>query len=303
MHRLNFKIFKIILLFLFLVLSDRFIGIGLEKIYSKSNDINISKIRYTLNDTQEDILIFGSSRAQHHYIPDTISKITGHNAYNCGLGGQGMAFSFIQISETLKRYKPLIIIFDVSPNILMEKNIDQKLNILTPYYYENTSIQNILDKSISFEKLKCTSSIYPFNSLLYDLLIGLIYIPDVSIKGYIPIFGTIDTNKIAVEGSGIIQDIPADQIDYLQKIINICQSSKAELWILISPMYRETKVDMKIIQELRNFLFQQQVHFLDFSRNPDFSDYILFKDNLHLNSEGAIKYSKIVGDSIVCSLK
>jgi hypothetical protein len=301
MHGLNFKIFKIIPFLIFLLLSDRFIGIILEKLYNKSNDINISKIRYTLNETHEDILIFGSSRAQHHYIPDTISKITGHNSYNCGLGGQGIAFSFIQISETLTRYKPLRIIFDVSPNILLDKKSDQKLNILTPYYQDNTLIQNILNRSSSFEKLKCTSFIYPYNGLLYDLLTGLVYTPEVSVKGYIPIYGTIDTNKIAYEDHGIIQDIPSDQMEYLQKIINICQSHKAELWILVSPIYKETKEDSKIIQDLRDFLLQQHVHFLDFSQNPDFSNYILFKDNLHLNYDGAIKYSKIVADSIACS--
>jgi hypothetical protein len=303
MHGLNYKILKIILFLIFLLVSDRFIGIFLEKLYNKSNDINISKIRYTLNDTHEDILIFGSSRAQHHYVPETISRITGHNSYNCGLGGQGIKFSFIQISETLKRYKPLRIIFDISPNILLDKNSDQKLNILTPYYHDHSLVQNILNSNSSFEKLKCTSFIYPYNGLLFDLLTSLVYTPDVSIKGYIPIYGTIDTTKIENEDHGIVQDIPSDQMEFMQKIIDICQSYKVELWILVSPVYKKTKDDSKIIHDLGDFLLQQHVHFIDFTKNSDISGYMLFKDNLHLNYSGAIKYSKIVADSIARSLR
>jgi hypothetical protein len=298
MKVLTREVLKITFFVLFIILADKFIGKILEVIYFTSKDITISKIRYTLRETSEDILIFGSSRAEHHYIPDIISKSTKRTAYNCGLGGQGLAFSLIQITATLKRYKPNVIILDVSPNILLDKNSDQKLKILGPYYHDIALIRKFLNNGSRYEKLKYTSSIYPYNGLLFDLLLGLVYSSDVSVKGYIPIYGTIDANFIPIEDFGNSHEIPSKQMEYLQEIANICQKDKVDLWILISPIYKTTKEDSKIIHDLRIFAKQQFVHFLDFSQNTNFSNHLMFKDNLHLNSNGAFKYSRIVGDSI-----
>jgi hypothetical protein len=302
MEKPKSKLLKIFSFLLFIVLADKFIGIILEDLYQTSNDLTISKIRYTFYQTNEDILIFGSSRAQHHYNPDTISKITGRSAYNCGLGGQGIAFSYIQMSETLKRYKPKIIIFDVSPNILLDENSDQKLKILNPYYHKNALIRRILNQTSRFESLKYASSIYPYNSELYDLLLSLVYSPDVSIKGYIPISGRINTNLNINQESLEIHEIADKQIIKLHEIVNIFKENKVALWILISPIYKKTKEDFKIIQDIRIFANQNCVHFIDFTENPLFSDHILFKDNLHLNLQGANRYSRIVGDSIARSI-
>jgi len=67
---------------------------------------------------------------------------------------------------------------------------------------------------------------------------------------------------------------------------------------MISPIYKLTDEDIKINQGIRNFAKQNGIHFIDFTENIVFSDPLLFKDNLHLNSHGAIEYSKIVGDSL-----
>lgn len=303
MKQLKREALKITLFVLLILLADKFIGKALEKIYQTSNDLAISKIRYTLKETGEDILIFGSSRAQHHYIPDTISEITGHTAYNCGLGGQGLSFSLIQISETLKRYSPQIIIFDVSPNILLDRNSDQKLKILGPYYHNNDLIRGMLNQNSKFERLKYVSSIYPYNGLLYSLILGLVYSPDVNSKGYTPISGVMDADLISGENLENNYEILAKNMEYLEEITNTCQKNKVDLWLLISPIYKITQGDLEIIKDLGIFAKQQCVHLLDFSKNILFSNRLLFKDNLHLNTSGAKIYSRIVGDSILCSIK
>lgn len=297
------KIFRISFFILFIISADRIVGKILARSYQHSSDITISKVRYTFKETNEDILTFGSSRAQHHYVSDTISKITGYSVFNCGLGGQGIAFSFIQISETLKRYKPLILLLDVSPNILLDKNSDQKLKILGPYYHDDKLISTTLNKSSRFERLKYSLGIYPYNSMLYDLLLSFVYNPNVSIKGYIPITGTIDATMIEVDDARNIRDIPSKQVGYLKEIIKICKEEKAELWILISPIYKISPGDLNIINDLRILSKQYSIHFLDFSQDYNFSDYRLFKDNLHLNLYGASKYSKMVSDSLVPFLR
>jgi hypothetical protein len=297
------ELIKIFSFVLFIVLADKFTGKILENLYQNSTDLTISKIRYTFYHTNEDILIFGSSRAQHHYVPDTISNATGYSTYNCGLGGQFLTFSLIQISETLKRYSPQLIILDLYPDMLLQKHFDQKLRILGPYYQNDTLIRRILNQSSGFERLKYASSIYPYNSILYPLLLSLVYSPDVSIKGYIPIFGTIDTSLSVTQETGIIREIAEQQMVNLFNIISICKENRVPLWILISPIYKTTKEDLKIIQDIRILAKQNYVHFIDFTENQLFSDNKLFKDNLHLNDNGANKYSRLVGDSILCFMR
>jgi hypothetical protein len=299
MKKSKSELLKIISFLLFIVLADKFTGGILKNLYQASTDFTISKIRYTLYQTKEDILIFGSSRAQHHYNPDTISKLTGYETYNCGLGGQFLTFSLIQISETLKRYKPQLIILDLYPDMLLQKHFDQKLKILEPYYKNDTLIREILNQSSGFERLKHISSIYPYNSQLYPLLLSLVYSPDIGIKGYIPVYGIIDTSLSVNQEAGEIHEIADKQMINLCQISNICQENKVALWIVVSPVYKKTKEDFQIIRDIGVYAKEHDVHFTDFSENPFFSDHFLFKDNLHLNSDGANIYSRIVGDSIL----
>jgi hypothetical protein len=184
----------------------------------------------------------------------------------------------------------------------LDENSDQKLKILNPYYHNNALIRRIINQTSRFESLKYASSIYPYNSELYDLLLSLIYTPDVSIKGYIPISGTINTNLNINQESLEIHEIADKQIIKLHEIVNIFKENKVALWILISPIYKKTKEDLKIIQDIRTLANHSCVHFIDFTENPLFSDHLLFKDNLHLNLQGANKYSRIVGDSIARSI-
>lgn len=291
---------KVIAFLLLVILADRCVGKVIETLYKNTDDITISKIRYTFYHSNEDILIFGSSRAQHHYIPDTLVKGTGYTAFNCGLGGQPLAFSLVQISETMKRYKPKKIILDVTPDFRYDKDSDPRLNVLAPFYNHDTLVKRILiDNGSKFEKLKFLSSVYPFNGTLADILLAFIYVPEVSFKGYIPSPpGVIEENWIPDENSANNLMIPARQKKYLREIAGLCIQNKIELWIIISPLYKTTKEELKISQDIKDLAKQEDIHFIDFSQDSFFSDNVLFKDHLHLTTSGAEKYSGMVRDSI-----
>jgi len=301
MKRRIIRLGKIISFLLLIVVSDKLAGRILGHLYQTSTLGDISKIRYSFYHTNEDLLIFGPSTANHNYIPDTIISGTGYTAYNCGFGGQPIAFSLVQISETMKRYAPKVIILDVAPSFKFELDNDPRLKILGPYYHDNKLIRKILiDNGSKFEKLKYISSIYPYNGMLADLLISLVYHPNVGFKGFIPIYGsTLNENTISEEHQEFFhKEIPLKQLNYLQDITKLCQKHNVDLWIIISPIFRTQDHHLITIKDLRIYAEQHNIHFLDFSRNSNFSDYLLFRDNFHLNINGAIKYSKMVRDSV-----
>lgn len=303
MKILNIRPVKIVLFLLFIFALDQFVGEILENLYQNSSFATISKVRHTYYNTNEDILIFGPSSAQHHYIPDTISKGTNYSAYNCGLGGQPIAYSLVQISETLKRYEPKIIILDIPPDISLDKDYDPRLKVLNPFYHDNIMVRRILiNNGPKFEKLKYLSSIYPYNGMLADMLLALVYHPNITTKGFTPIHGSkIDPNAVPDEKTGFHGEIPTKQMNYLREIVQLCQKHNVDLWIMISPIYKMKRYQSETIQILRIFSDQNDINFLDFSKNSNFSSYLLFRDNYHLNIDGAIKYSGMIRDTLFYS--
>lgn len=299
---MNKRLVRLLIFLFVLFAADRIVGLALKSLYSNSNAPDIAKIRYTLNFTNQNILIFGSSRAQHHYIPDTIVKYTQHSVYNCGIGGQGLAFSYIQIHETLKRYTPKLIILDLSPNILFDSFSEQKLNILSPYHSNDSIISNILMKGSLIEKLKFTSGIYSYNGTIFNILYAYLHYRPNTRKGYIPLFGTIDPTKFIEEKYTDEQrfKLPKKQIYYLNKIIDICKTQKVKLFFVVSPIYKPSEEEKQMIDQLTNLSQKDTIEIIDYSIDINFiNKRELFKDNLHLNNVGAKFSPDLLSKSLI----
>ncbi len=287
------RIVQFVLFVLLLFFADRIIGLALKMFYVKTNFIEIAKTRYSLNSTSQDVLIFGSSRAQHHYIPDIIAQKTGLSCYNCGLGGQGLTFSYIQIHETLERYKPKLIILDLSPNLFFDPFSDQKLKIFLPYYSKDTLIRNTLTKGSPFETYKFLSAIYPYNSTIYNILIAILNNHKFNTSGYVPLSGTLDTTALTQYTHNNTQiQLPIKDARIILKIIAECKINKVNLMFIVSPAYRKSELDYQIIKQLATLSASNDIPFVDFSE-IDIIRYHkeFFRDNLHLNNTGAIIFS------------
>ena len=291
---MNKRVTKLIIFLLVLISTDKIGGLMMKHFYNTSNSVDIAKIRYSMDSTTQDILIFGSSRAQHHYIPDSISKYTKLSVYNCGIGGQGIGFSYIQIHETLKRYKPKLIILDLAPNILLDPLTDQKLKVLLPYHKRDEIIGNELTKESLIEKSKFLSEIYPYNGTAFSIVSSYIYYRPDNASGYISIQGKIDTLLLSQNTEILKKDIeiPIKQINYLERIIKECKDKRIKLLFSISPMFRPNSIDIQIINQLKSLASLNSISMSDFSKDVEFFNHQdLFKDNLHLNKNGAAKYS------------
>jgi hypothetical protein len=286
------KVLKSVTFILILMIADLIVGTAIKKMYFTTSAKGIAKIRYTLDSISQSIIIYGSSRAVHHYIPDTISKYTGMSCYNSGVDGQGLAFSYIQITQMLKRHIPQVIILDISPNIILDTLSDEKLSILRPYIDRDTLIKNILINGSFYEKIKYFSSVYPYNGNILSLLVGLVYHNNDTLKGYVPIFGILDPKSINQDNVSDIK-ISKSQIYYLQQILKSCKTEKIKIFLVSSPIYRKNIYDNIVISEIKKIAEINYIGFLDYTSDSSFlNDRMLFKDNLHLNQNGAALFSK-----------
>ncbi len=243
----------------------------------------------------------------NQFDPEIIKKITGLSTYNCGFGGQGLQFSYIQLNETLKRYKPELIVLDVSPNILLDPESREKLKILLPYFKRDTLIFNALTNNMDVEKVKLLSAIYPYNSTIGSLIRGLNMDYSDSLNGFEPINRALDTFGLYNKVNEQFPDpkIPADKFIYLHQIIKLCIKNELQLVVVVCPIYQKNKnLDEMITQIKAVCTAYNDILFLDYSKNLVFTDQInLFYDNLHLNKDGAQLFSDSISRKLPKNLE
>ncbi len=294
--------FRVIIFLVILISTDRILGIFCACLYSNSTDGSIQKINYSIKTASEDNIILGSSRAQNHFIPSYFNKNIGGSTYNCGFGGQGLQFSFIQLNEIIHRRIPNIVILEVSPNILQEIESIDKLKVLLPLHFYSQEIHDLFVQSNIMEELKFSSKLYPYNSTIISLIYSNLIQKKDSSLGFVPLYGLLDTSKFNYKkySEENFKFIPSSNILELEKIIHLCRIHKINLFLVISPIYNTNSNFLSIIKQTKVICdSNQNLHLLDYSTlygNCKQSKY--FKDPLHLNILGAMNFSDTISKKI-----
>lgn len=279
---------------------DFILGSLLEKLYfsdkSKKNDPQI----YSILGTNEEMLIFGSSRAVHHYNPIIFERELKMTSYNVGSGGQNIYYHLAVLESTITRYKPKLVLFELM-NIDFEETSEvwdtEKLGVLLPFYNKSVGAQRAVLRRGDSEKIKTLSKIYPFNSLIYEIIRNNYYPFNNSIKGYIPINKTWGVQIESEKGKDNIYD--ENKISALHNFIELCQTNEIQLVICISPIFKRVngfdKYE-KIVNELMN---NYNIKVLDHLQDTSFINHnFYFSDPVHLNSKGAEYYSYVLTSQI-----
>jgi len=289
---------KNIILFLALIVG---IDFGLGKIISNNfytlNYGDYSIINKSLKSDTE-VLVLGSSRALHHYNPNIISKSLNLSCYNAGFGGYGVFLNYAILYEKIKVNSPKIVIIDLSPNIIVDKNAYSKLNLLLPYYKKNSSFKEIIQLNPKFSKLELVSNLYIYNSTLYDFTRSYFTENNDNNLGFFPLKGKInkgDYSPFFLEK----ENMDENNIDYMNKIINLCKQNNIRLVGVVSPTYEKFDKENKIISSLASIFKNNSFEFYNYSNYSKFyqkPEY--FKDQLHLNEFGATIFSTNMAEVI-----
>jgi len=284
---------------------DLTIGKILQHFYFTSKTGVNFETRYSMDSTNADIIILGSSRASHHYIPQLIQDSIGMSCYNTGRDGNYLFYSYSIFKSITKRYTPKIIVLDINPD---ELGFNQKyydgLSTLLPYYKTKPELQRIINLKSCFERIKLQSSIYPFNSTLLELFkANLNANSEVTkaLKGYIPLYGSsINKSKIGkVENEVVSARIDTNKIAVLTDLAKECNKLGVKLLVFNSPRYSNA-INVKAEKYIADIMKSNRADFTNYGHdnyfltNPD-----LFKDASHLNNNGAIVFTNLVIDRIL----
>jgi hypothetical protein len=256
------------------------------------------KVHYICEQCDEDIIMMGSSRMQHHYVPQIFEDPLGMTCYNAGMDGNGILLSYGFLGMILERYTPKMIIYDVSGFDMYVDDNTKYLDFMKPYYHsEHESVAGIFNDVDAMERWKMCSSLYRYNSKLFQFIGDNIHTTSTLEKGYGPIYRTINYDPQVSIDENKKREVDTLKLDYLVKFIELTRKNDVNLVFVASPTYfGEARAAFNA--PIRQLTDQEGVVFLDhFYDSLICSSKEYWSDGTHMNDKGARVFSqKIVGD-------
>ena len=292
-------ILKISILFVIVLFCDIIFGKSMDYVVNHIETGGQGRDNYICNLTQDDILIFGSSRAVHHYNAQMLEDSLGLTCYNCGADGNGIVLSYGRLTMIKERCSPKIIIEDVTTAFDLFKNDNHQYLGWLKSRYDRDGIHQIFEKIDSTEKYKMYCQMYRYNSqFLQNIFVFFTSIAaDGGVKGYRPIKETFDPMKVKGNNDEVkAYEFDETKMDFAKRFIEKSKGSK--VYFVVSPLwYGQDTAKVLPMKKLCEFY---GVKFIDFSNNSKYvrnNDY--FRDGSHLNSRGADEFTR----DLICLIK
>jgi hypothetical protein len=249
---------------------------------------------FAIDSSKADLIILGSSKASRHYVSDLIADSTGLTVYNAGRDGTNILYANAVLLSILKRHIPKYVIVDINSfDFYKNKNIDDRLSSLLPYYDSHPEIQEIVNTRSGFEFLKLKSNIYPYNSLILNMFSNIFKPNKHEFNGYCPLFGTINT-EMNDSVNFLKEEIEILKLNSLENILKLCQSNKIKCYLTQSPRF-SSFVNDKVIEKINQLTQIYSIPYISFINHQEYyNKKKLFKDVAHLNNLGAIEFSNAI---------
>ena len=285
---------QIAIFFVLLFIIDRLTGYSCAYMAKHSKGGYVGHHNYITDDVHEDLLVFGSSRAIHHYNPQILTDSLGLSCYNCGQDGNGILLFYGWWQIIKEHYHPKIIIYDITTSfdLLIGEDNHKYLGWLKESY-DRTNIRKIFEAVDPTEKYKMMSQMYRYNSKFHQIAADFVYpIYTVKANGFLPLNGKVDTMRIKKKYNFKQNKKPqfdSLKISYLNKFIEEAEGTK--LIFTVSPMWYGIAPEQ--LSPIREICQQHNIPFLDFSNDPKYvHNNIFFKDGSHLNALGADEFTR-----------
>jgi len=290
-------ILKVLLAVGIIIVGDQVLGAGLWYMRRHAGSGSAKEIEYTTHQCNEDVLIFGSSRAMHHYVPKIIRDSLGLTCFNCGKDGMSIFYNYGRWQLSRKHHTPKVIIYDYSEfDHEVNPAENNRFQVELRPYCGDSCISRLLNDTDPVELVKNRSLLYRNNSKVLQLVAGFLKREPLG-DGYDPLGGEIrQVYKIRMK-----KKVDSLKYDYLEKFIEDAQHDGIKVIFMTSPYYDGKNGTCP--PEVRELFRRHQVDYYD---NEDLKGFTYnkqyFKNMRHLNHKGAVEYTKVVVGEIKKSL-
>lgn len=291
------KLVNYCLLGVFIIICLDWLG-GLVLDYFRSNaNSGPTAIQEDIYKRKEfEVIIMGSSRACHHYIPTLMEKELQMTVANAGKEGNGIITMYGIAEMILQRYTPKVIIYDVTPeydylHYSEDGNLTRYLTPLLPYS-KDKGVKKVIDKISRTECVKTLSNLYRYNSVIPTVIHDYLKNESDTLRGYLPLYGVLSQ----VQGrtmSNTDYYMNPTKTDFLQYFVSVCKDKGITLVFAASPKFGVESSD--VFEWIHKLATENHIPLINFYtdslfvNNPNY-----FNDAVHLNNEGAIIFTSKV---------
>lgn len=244
---------------------------------------------YVCENATEDVIIMGSSRASHHYVPEIISEKMGMSCFNAGQDGNGIIMQYGRWMMLTNRYTPKVLIYDINSSFDMAMSDNMTyIDRLKPFKTKSF-VKDYISSLFPLERLKMLSNMYCYNYKYMEMASDWIKQSNyTTLSGYIPLHGHI-REEVVVRDVKKKKRLESDRIkiQYLGQIIKEARQMGVSVVLVVSPSWKGGYYSKEIYAEIESVALKYGALFLDYTDsiicyNPDY-----FKDSTHLNDKGA----------------
>lgn len=263
---------------------------------------------YEEEKNQIDVIFIGSSHAYSSFSPMELWNDTGISSYNLGSSSQSIPCSYYLIKECIRTQHPKVIVLEsygakYDADYVSEPRLHVAIDGI-PYNETKWELfTEFLPRTMNFhERLNYYFPIISFHSRWKDLKPEDFNPQNIFLKGY-HISGVIKEQAEPQLELGKTE-VYSGTLEYLQRIIDLCDENEVELILCNTPMgmnkkYAETNQKVNTLFEYVsarniaciNFELLREEIGLDYRRD--------FRDNEHLNMYGMRKIHTYLSDYLM----
>ncbi|MCD7726042.1 MAG: hypothetical protein LUI12_10935 [Clostridiales bacterium] len=277
-----------------------------------------------------DILFVGSSHVYRSLVPDIADDIFDSYTFNAGTSSQYMDGSYAIMEEALENNDVSHIYLELYYGVAIGEKYKERTQLTSTYiiadymrnpinrtiyllnasskeYYVNSFIvarrnwEKLLDiNSISAIIKKKNSAAYKNYQYTRDENAVEYYVD----RGFVANDSVMAENKVffsAAYGEISLSNISDDYLNSLESIVNLCERKNVDLTFFMAPMPESTIVGKGNYDAYSSYIKELatswNIEFYDFNYCKaeyfDSSNYNLFKDEDHLNTTGAEKFTEV----------
>jgi len=187
---------KVFILLVIMFVVDRVVGSIIEYYFEHEPMGDSASFAHAINDPEEDILIYGSSRAVHTYDTKVFTDSLGLSCYNCGRNACNVIYHSAILPAALQgNHLPKLIILDLTVKEIAWRSNREGDDILAgmilPYVLTNDHFKQLAKDLFPKELQKAQiSKLYAYNSLILSIINNYSRRNSSNINGYQPLKGS-----------------------------------------------------------------------------------------------------------------
>lgn len=276
-----------------LFLVDRGVGFCLDYLRENAKGGGTKKQYYMANESVDDVVIFGSSRATHHYVPQIIEDSLGMTCFNMAQDGNGIVLMYGRYQMLLERYKPKLIVYDIHVfDYTTIYDNSRYLDRLKEFYDKDCIRKEFVELTGWKEQWKMQSKMYRNNSKVMAIVGDNVMCRSLN-KGYIPLYGVVsDSTKYEYQVVDSTDwGLDSVKLSLFERFVCDTKERNIPLVMFVSPVCaKSARVDYAEAEKICAKYDVPFYYLMEMEGIAD--DCTMFQDRTHMNNKGAEKYTK-----------